>query len=138
MLLIAHILAIGFVLGVITLADKDALDWVRGKTPLMDRKRLHQYHNMIWSGLVALTLTGIFLLLPNWEYLLSEPLFLMKMLFVVILIVNGVLIGRLQVISSQRMFASLSWAETIPLMLSGAISFGSWAAAFALAIIIFE
>ena len=136
-MLVAHLLSFGFVIGVTALADKEALAWMRGQRQTLEPSALQNYHRFVWAGLAALIATGLYLLYPMWQYLLSQPLFIIKMLFVGVLIVNGLLIGRLQNIAANRSYASLRRGEKIQLLASGAISFVSWIAAAAIALYLF-
>lgn len=136
-MLVAHLLSLGFVLGVMTLADKEAFSWIRGRKETLEPSTLRQYHLLVWLGLGALVFSGAYLLYPRWGELLSQPLFVIKLLFVAILFVNGFLIGRLQGHATARSWASLPLREKIELLASGAISLISWAAAAALGLYLF-
>lgn len=136
-MLVLHILSFGFVVGVTAIAEKDALLWFRGKKQTLDEKVMHTYHVLIWAGLITLVGTGLYLFYPMRIFLLQNLLFDAKLLFVAILIVNAILIGRLMHSAQTRPFASLAMNEKLPLFLSGAISVFSWFAAFLLAIWVF-
>ncbi len=131
-----HVFALGFVASVIAFADKEALAWLRGKRPTLEPERLRLFHSFTWIGLLALIGTGIMLLYPLRLYLLQEPLFVAKLFFVGILVVNAILIGRLQRVAAARSFASLSFKEKMPLFTSGAVSAYCWVAAAALGYIV--
>lgn len=132
-----HILGMGFVFAVIIFADKEAFAWMRGKKEILDAQHLRLIHQLTWLGLSILVISGIFLFYPRREYLAAEPLFIIKMLFVGILLTNGVLVGRLMHIATQKPFAMLTHAEKVQLFASGAASFISWVGAFVLGIILF-
>ena len=127
-----------FSLAIVFKADKEALSWMRGKKPLLSPRRMRVFHVLTWSGLVALIVTGSILTYPMLGFLLSQPLFILKLLFVAILLVNAVLIGRLMHIAKGSTFASLSWNERLPLLTSGAISSFSWLGALVLALVLFS
>jgi len=137
MLFNIHIFAMLFSVGIIFLADKEAFAWVLGKKPLLPDKRVHLYHYLMWAGLLSLIVSGFFMFLPNAEYLLTEPLFIIKMLFVATLVCNAILIGRLTEIALTRTFASLSWGELMPLFVVGAVSAFSWASTILIAFYFF-
>lgn len=137
-MLTLHLLAAIFSFGVIWKADKEALSWVLGKKAVLNAHRLHYFHLLTWFGLGALIVTGTFLSYPMLGYLLSQKLFIMKLLFVVILLLNALLIGRLMEIPTTRAFASVSWKERMPLLLSGATSGISWFGALVLALTVFK
>jgi hypothetical protein len=132
-----HLLALFLSLVVIVMADSEGFAWMRGKKQTLDPKRMHHTHLLMWAGLLALILTGIVLFLPRWDYLIYQPLFIMKMLFVAVLLVNAILIGRLIDIALTRSYASLSWNEKLPLLVSGGVSAFSWAGAIVLALLQF-
>lgn len=133
-----HIFSMMFSFGVIWKADKDALAWLRGKREVLDASRLRLHHTLMWLGLAALIVTGSILSYPMLGYLLSQPLFIMKLLFVAILIVNAVLIGRVMHVAHVRSFASLTWNERVPLLMSGVISSFAWLGALVLALALFK
>ena len=133
-----HLFSMFFSLGVIFAADKEALAWMRGKKTTLRRRRMLIYHILTWTGLSGLIVSGTMLFLPMRSFLLSQPLFIMKLLFVAVLIVNGILIGRFASLSAERSFASLSWDERMPLFVSGAVSSFSWLGAVVLALILFK
>ena len=137
LLSLIHVLTVFFSFGVILLADKQAFAWMRGKQMTLNANRLHLYHLLTWIGLGILIVTGGIMFWPRADYLLHQPLFIMKMLFVGMLVVNAVLIGRLMHVAVLRPFASLSKKELMPLMLSGAISMIGWMGAVLIAVTIF-
>lgn len=67
---------------------------------------------------------------PLSSYLVTVPAFLLKMAFVVTLFINGLVIGHLVKVATERSFASLSWRERLPLLVSGAVSTTAWIGAF--------
>lgn len=133
-----HIISFGFVLGVTAVADKDAFAWVRGIHSTLNAKRLTLYHRLVWFGLTSLILTGALLVYPDRLYLFSDVLFLIKLLFVAVLMVNAILIGRLQEHAVALPYKDIATSEKRALFHSGAISVFSWLAAVALALILFE
>lgn len=138
MLTVLHIAAFGFVLGVSAISDKDAFAWMRGKKETLDAEKVRLYHRLVWLGLSILIVTGVILMYPMRVYLLSQLFFVMKLLFVGILIVNGILIGRLSHLATEKSFAALTSHEKMTLLTSGALSFLSWMCAAGLAILVFE
>lgn len=137
-MLSVHILSLLFAFATIFVADKDALAWMRGKKTTLNARRVRILHWCTWLALLGLTGSGIVMLYPTAGYLLSQPLFVMKMLFVVVLYINAILIGRFSHIAVERPFASLTADERIKLILSGAISSVSWLGAAILALAFFR
>ncbi len=137
-MVVLHILSFGFVLGVTAIADKEAFAWVRGLKSHLDQKTMRGYHALIWIGLISLIVTGIFLVYPYKVYLLSDLLFDIKLFFVLILVINALLIGRLMDVSFQLPFRALSSHDKTSLVVSGAISVFCWAGALASALWLFS
>ena len=137
MLLNLHLAVMFFSLGVIFFADKEAFAWISGRKEVLERKRMRLLHLLMWAGLTALIATGLLLFLPMAIYLLSEPLFVIKLLFVAILVINAILVGRLMHVALTRPYSSLAWQEKLPLLTSGAISTFSWACAILIAFYLF-
>lgn len=136
-MLTLHILSLGFVLGVSALADKEALAWLRGEKYTLDRKMFRRYHAFIWTGLLFLTASGLYLFYPMRVFLLRDLLFDTKLLFVGILFVNAFLIGRLMDLALYKPFKALALNEKMSLLLSGVISVFSWFCAAGIALLIF-
>lgn len=132
-----HVLALGFVLGVSTLADKEALAWFLGKKETLDKERMQQFHSFMWLGLFAMLATGLYMMWPARESLLSDPLFLTKMFFVALLVINAVLIGKFMHVAFEKSYASLTSAEKLPLILSGGASTLGWIGAASIALWMF-
>ncbi|MEK7134772.1 MAG: hypothetical protein AAB805_00615 [Patescibacteria group bacterium] len=136
-MLTLHIFSVIFSFCVIFLADKQGLAWIRGKKETLDPKWTRTLHQLAWAGLLALLATGAFLFWPRREYLLGQPLFAIKMLFVLALLINAILIGRLMHVATERPFRTLSFNERVPLFVSGAISLFSWLGALIAALVLF-
>ncbi len=132
-----HIFSVIFSLCVVALADKQAFAWLRGKPAILNTKKVAVYHWLTWAGLVTTITSGFYLALPQIWYLLSQPIFIMKLLFVAILLINAILIGRFSHTATTRPYAELTWDETVPLFMSGALSFFGWAGALVLALVAF-
>ena len=125
----AHLSILALTAVIILFSDEQGLMWVRGTVPLLDPRKMHWLHRLTWLGLIGMIATGLIQMLPAYEYYLSGPAFIMKMCFVGVLIFNGILIGRLQHIATERTFASLTIAERLPILVSGAISMIGWVSA---------
>jgi hypothetical protein len=132
-----HVFAALFSFGTVMVADKAALAWVRGKRTLMNRAHVRTFHILTWGGLLALIISGAFLSLPMLGYLITQPLFIIKLLFVAVLIVNAFIIDRYADIATERPYESLSLDERLPLFVSGAVSGMSWVGALLLALVVF-
>lgn len=136
-MLTLHILSFGFVLGISAIADKDAFAWVRGVRDTLDRTTVRMYHRMIWVGLLMLIMTGLILFYPQRAYLLGNLLFDIKLLFVAILGLNALLIGRLMEHALDNSYAELGARDKRALFASGAVSVFAWACAAGIAFYMF-
>lgn len=137
MIVFLHLVSMCAAVVLIFLADKQAFGWVLGKKQTLEAASVHRLHVLTWVALLCLIGSGAFLLFTKDMYLLREPLFVIKLLFVGILVVNAVLIGRLIPIALTRTFASLTLKEKMPLITSGLISGGSWVAILVIAFVLF-
>ena len=135
-MILVHIGAMVAALILVLFADKQAFAWMRGKKQTLNQNTMHVLHRLTWGALALLGVSGALLLWPRM-YLLEEPLFLIKLLFVGVLFTNAVLIGRLMPIALQRSYTSLTAKGKLPLFVSGALSSGSWLAIVAIAYYLF-
>lgn len=136
-MLVLHLIALACTAVVVLVADEQALAWVRGKKEVLDARLTHRLHVLTWVGLGVLTVSGVFLFWPMRAYLLETPLFVIKLLFVGILLTNAVLIGRLMPVALTNKFAELSWDERTPLLVSGALSVIGWLGTACIAFVVF-
>jgi hypothetical protein len=125
-LLPLHLLSLLYILWNIAHADHLGFSWMRGKIKILNEEKVHVYHRGSWVGLSCMLFTGFLLFLPMREYLLTRPQFYIKMAFVITLICNGFVIGKLQKTATTKTYASLSFYEKAPLVTSGAISITAW------------
>lgn len=111
---------------VILYGDHQGFDYMRGKRKTLPPKSVSWSHRLVWFGLLLMILSGVTLVLPVWEYWLADPTFYVKMGFVVTLIINGLFIGKLSHIATERPFAELTPPEKQTLIVSGALSGIGW------------
>lgn len=128
-MILIHIAAICITGLVVLYSDEQGLRWMLGKKEVLDAKRIAFLHAVVSIGLPIIILAGGFMVLPVLDYYLRNPIFLMKMGFVGVLIVNGFFIGKLSTLATTRSFASLSHTERLPLYVSGAASVLGWGGA---------
>ncbi|HEV7449092.1 MAG TPA: hypothetical protein VGP13_00945, partial [Candidatus Paceibacterota bacterium] len=86
-ILYVHIGALGLALIGMIYADSQAFSWIRGKKDVLLHKHILQAHHIVSVALAAIILTGLVLFWPMRGYLISQPLFWLKMAFVAALIV---------------------------------------------------
>lgn len=136
-MLTLHVLSVIFSFCVVIFSDKVGFSWIRGKKQTLEHKTVRMLHILTWVGLLALIITGVILFWPFKNYLLHQPLFIIKMLFVAALVVNAFLIGKLMHVATEKPFQSLTFSEITPLVLSGTISIFSWFGALIIALVLF-
>jgi hypothetical protein len=107
-------------------ADHLGFEYLRGKRvtiPLVTSNRLH---TIVWIGLITMIASGVLLTLREWEELLTEPVFYVKMGFVLVLVMNALAIGKMSHLSSVHPFKELSPEVQKTLLVSGALSVSGW------------
>jgi hypothetical protein len=132
-----HMTALAVAVVGILLADNLAFGWFRGKEATLDLVKLTKYHHTVSWGLTFLIVSGSLLFWPLRDYLLHSTLFLIKMFFVAVLVVNSLVIGRFLPIAATRTYASLSFKEKLPLMIIGAVSSLAWLSVVVAALFLF-
>ena len=131
-----HIGVVIITLMVVLYADKQGWAWLRGRQEFLDATLLKRLHLLVWCGLAGLIATGLLLFWPLQAYLLYLPAFYVKMSFVLALLINSFVIGKLMYIATRRTYASLSRSERQPLLISGVISTLSWVGAIVAALLL--
>ena len=121
----------------ILIADHSAFAWMRGKTETIGKTALLMAHWMVTIALLGLVYTGLLLFWPERDYLLTQPLFLVKLGFVAALLINSKAIEWLMHVAAVRPFNSLSSGQKMPLFLSGAVSTLSWIGAGLMGLFLF-
>lgn len=128
-ILSVHIGTIFIIVGLVLWADYHAFTWMRGKKPLLEIKKMHLIHTLMWCGLITMIVSGGLLFYPYKDFLATLTIFRFKMLFVLALIINSFYIGNVLPIATQKPFAQVSTKQKIQLGVSGAISVISWVGA---------
>ena len=116
-------------------SDHEAWLYIRGRKQTLDEKLIKRLHILVWIGLLGMIVTGVFLVLPGWQYYLSLPGFLVKMVFVGILLGNSFVISSLKSLAFTTPFGELPPARKRHLFVSGAASVIGWVGATLAAII---
>jgi hypothetical protein len=132
-----HLLALAVAACGVLAADKVGFSWIRGKVRTLSPRTLHILHETLSYALAALIVSGLYLFWPMRDYLLHQNLFLLKMLFVGVLVINSVVIDRLMLVATKVPFAMISPKGKVVLFLSGAFSFACWAGAAIAALVVF-
>ena len=121
----------------ILVADSVGFSWIRGKAARLSPATLHRLHDSISYALTGLILSGLYLFWPMRAYLLGQPLFLLKMGFIAVLVVNSLLIDRLMLVATKVPFAAVSTKGKALFFLSGALSAACWLGAGISALVVF-
>ncbi len=124
-----HLITLLCTVVVILFADHEGFSYMRGKKQTLSHKLTQFFHYGVWVGLCLMITTGVFLALPAWEFYLKDPVFLLKMFFVLVLVVNGVFIGKFTALASEKPFAELPSRMQHTLRVSGALSTIGWVGA---------
>lgn len=120
-----HLLALGLSVVAIILADHYGWQYVSGKLPVLNAKKVAKYHRFVWLALISMIITGA-LLLSTKPRILTEFAFYVKLLMVGALIINGFFIGKLSKIATVRPYNDLTTAEKRPLIISAGVSVICW------------
>jgi hypothetical protein len=125
-----HLAFIWGTLAVVVYSDEQALLWILGKKRVMNKRLLEWLHALVGVGLAGLLTTGgLLFFVGGYDFLLSDPAFIIKMVFVAALLINGFFISYVNKLATLRSWGELSDAQRMPLLLSGAVSVCGWAGA---------
>lgn len=125
-----HLISLIITVPFILYSDHLGLKYILGKKETLDLKTTKKLHLAVFIGLALLIVTGAALTIPDLDYYLQEEEFLLKMFFVLTLTINGLFIGKLMKIASQKKFKELTKKQQITLLASGATSGTCWLASF--------
>src|SRR3989344_2518852 len=90
---IIHLVILSYTILLIIRADYLGLGYFSGTRPLLPRTSILRLHYGVLVGLAGMIVSGIFLLIPLREYLITQPMFYLKMFFVLVLVLNAGVIG---------------------------------------------
>lgn len=123
--------------GVIAYADHQALRYLNGTHPVLDRRRTMILHHAVWILLAGMILTGVALAWRGLGFYLAVPAFQLKLFFVGILVVNSFVITRIMPHAFAVPFAQLPAAQKRAMFVSGLASGTGWVGAIALGLYLF-
>lgn len=136
-MLVLHLVILGLTVAVILYTDHLGFQYFRGLKQTLDARQVRTLHYLVWFGLVSMIATGLWMAWPALGVLLTTPLFLTKMGFVAVLVINAVFIGFFLSTAIQTPYASLTPRQKAPLLISGALSSISWLGAILSAVFLF-
>lgn len=125
-----HLLSFLITLPAILYSDHFGVQYLLGKTETVDIKLAQKLHIIVFLGLGLIIASGLYLTLPAWDFYLSDNLFRVKILFVLALILNGLFIGKLLKVASNKPYRYLTNMQKVTLLISGGISGASWFMSF--------
>lgn len=114
---------------IILYSDYQAQLYFRGKKDVLSPTFTFWSHRLIWVGLLGMILTGVVLIAPAWQLYVSDPIFYIKMWFVLVLVINAVVIGKLMLVANKHPFEELAQSLKKTLLISGFLSGFSWVGA---------
>ena len=123
-----HLLSLVITVPFILYSDHLGLKYMLGKKNTLDLSTTKKLHLAVFIGLGLLIITGAALTIPDSDYYLQEEEFLLKMFFVATLTINGLFIGKLMKLASQKTFKELTTKQQLTLLISGAVSGTCWLA----------
>jgi len=106
--------------------DVLGLLYLLGKKETLPKNLVTWAHRIIFVGLLGMILTGVTMVIPMREYLLSQPNFYVKLAFVLALFINAFVIGIHMKQTFTTPFKQLPRNEKRKLIVSGAVSTLSW------------
>lgn len=124
-----HVVSVVLTLLIVVYSDEQALMWLLGRKQMLSKKRVDLLHILVSLGLGGILLTGGVMFIDRADYLLSQPVFIVKMIFVGALVINAFFIGAISDIACNKPFASLTTSERWRVFMSGAISILGWGGA---------
>jgi hypothetical protein len=124
-----HLFALALTALVVFYSDHEGFAYFTGKKQVLSHTFVTWSHRLVWVGLLSMIATGVLMVLPAWEYYLSDSVFMIKMSFVAVLIVNAFAIGKLGEVATEKPFAALTTDEKRTLIISGFLSGVSWVGA---------
>ncbi|MDI9325470.1 MAG: hypothetical protein QM526_01645 [Alphaproteobacteria bacterium] len=134
---VIHIVALIIVIITIIRADIYMAAWVTKRTIVLSHLTIKKIHEITSWLLIIMILSGATMV---WNisplYFFLNPLFLLKMFFVLCLIINSFVIGRLMRIVTEKTFARTTKQERMSLFISGGVSVLSWVSTIFLAFFI--
>lgn len=132
-----HLMALCVAVCGMLLADSIGLSWFRSAIHTLPVKRVHMLHEVMSGALAFLIASGLMLFWPERDYLVTQPLFFLKMAFIGVLIINSFVIDSLMHHATRTSYRSLPLGTKRALIVSGAVSSICWAGAALAALALF-
>ena len=124
-----HVVFVALTILVVLYSDEQGLVWLLGKKKTLSKKVVDTLHALVSIGLGGILLTGGLMFLDRADYLLAQPIFIAKMVFVAALVINAFFVGMLSRLATEKSYASLNTKERFRVFLSGGVSIFGWVGA---------
>lgn len=111
-------------------ANHEGLWYMLGKKQTLDATRMDRLHKAVFAGFWGMVITGAIMVWPGFSYYSADPAFQLKMVFVLMVLLNGFFIGTVMHTATHTPFAQLTSTQKTKLLLSGAASATGWIGAF--------
>lgn len=121
-----HLTILSITMFFVLFADKQGTDWMRGKKQMLNLSNVNLLHRVVYIGLFLMIATGVYMVLPVISWYIIDPKFIVKMLFVLTLLVNGLFIGSLSKVATEKSYSEVDSRTKKKLLVSGAISTTCW------------
>lgn len=128
-MVLLHVCALLVTLGFVLYADSIGVRYILGSIQVLPRARVQLLHRLVWVGLGATILSGALMVLQDPSYYVTQPTYLLKMFFVLVLCINAFAIGHLSHRAVERGWRELPAHTQAALLVSGMVSVVSWCAA---------
>ena len=130
MLLDLHVAFVCATLALVVYADEQGLMWMLGKKRVLSERLLEWLHALVGVGLAGLIATGgLLFFVGSYSFLITDPVFIVKMVLVLALVINAFFISYVNNVATLRSWNELTKEQKLPLLASGAISVAGWAGA---------
>lgn len=116
--------------------DHKGFQYFTGKITTISPRFIHRSHQLVWIGLTVIILSGATLAARAWSYYLDNPVFILKMGFVAILVMNAFAIGTIAKKATTTAFTDLTKEEKWTLLTSGGLSVIGWLGAIVIGLLL--
>ena len=121
-----HIVSMIGTIVLVVVSDVLALRWWYGWQASLSYTKMRNLHYAVGTGLLVSITTGALMASTAFSYLITQPAFVLKMAFVLLLCINAFVIHQHLVLATTYTYDSLTSREQKKLMLSGAASTVGW------------
>jgi len=124
--LTVHLTTLFTLIPIILYTDHLGARWILKGDITLPARKLKLLHRTVLVGLTLMIGSGLTLFSTVSGYLLTVPVFYIKMFFVATLVINSFFIGSLMHIAVEKTFSEVEKRERLLLALSGGASTLSW------------